>query len=161
MKHKISILIGSKSDYPVIEKGFEILNRFNISYDVNVTSAHRSLANTVTLSKKLYNQGTELFIVGAGMAAHLPGVVAAIVPCPVIGIPIGPGTMNGLDSLLSIVQMPPGIPVATVGVNSIVNAVLLSVQIFSVSDKQLRAQFLKYKAELPKKVLKDNKEINK
>jgi 5-(carboxyamino)imidazole ribonucleotide mutase len=156
MAHKISILIGSKSDYPVIEKGFETLKEFGIKFDVNVTSAHRSLKNTVQLAEKLHKSGTEIFIVGAGMAAHLPGVVAAAVPCPVIGVPIGPGTMAGLDSVLSIVQMPPGIPVAAVAVNGIVNAVLLAVQMFSLTDEKLNKQFVEYKNNLAEKVQKDN-----
>jgi len=150
---KIAIIMGSDSDFPVVEKGLKILTDFGVEADVRVLSAHRTPHLAIEYAMKAESNGIELIIGAAGKAAHLPGVLAGVTPLPVIGLPILSSTMDGLDSLLSIVQMPAGIPVATVAINGAENAALLAVQILSVKYPELREKMIAYKETLAAKVL--------
>ncbi|MBK8549755.1 MAG: 5-(carboxyamino)imidazole ribonucleotide mutase [Ignavibacteria bacterium] len=135
-KPVIGIIMGSDSDMPVMKQAAEILNEFDIPFELKITSAHRTPDLMASYSKKAYKRGIKVIIAGAGGAAHLPGMCAAYSPVPVIGVPIETKTLKGLDSLLSIVQMPYGVPVATVAINNSKNAALLAVEILATSDKK-------------------------
>ena len=148
MTPKVSIIMGSTSDLPVMEKAAKILDDFEVPFEMNALSAHR------TPDKR----GIEVIIAGAGMAAHLPGVIAASTSLPVIGLPIS-ASLQGMDALLAIVQMPPAIPVATVGIDAGQNAGLLAVQILAVGNSELRAKLQKYKSELKNKIVKANEQL--
>src|SRR5512137_426758 len=115
MTPKVSIIMGSTTDYPVMEEAAKVLNELKIPFEINALSAHRTPIQTMEFARNAHDRGIRVFIAGAGGAAHLPGVIAAMTPVPVIGVPIQSPALNGLDSLLSIVQMPSGVPVATVG----------------------------------------------
>ncbi|NJD22822.1 MAG: 5-(carboxyamino)imidazole ribonucleotide mutase [Melioribacter sp.] len=156
-KIQVAILMGSDSDYPVMQKSEEILKEFKISYVTRVLSAHRTPRQTIQFISSAEKKGVKVFIAGAGGAAHLAGVVAAHTVKPVIGVPIMSKTMNGLDSLLSTVQMPPGVPVATVAIDGAKNAALLAIQIIAVTDKDISKRFFAYKKKLEKEVLKKDK----
>ena len=158
MKALVSIIMGSTSDMPVMEKAAKIMDEFEIPFEINALSAHRTPDKVEKFAKEAHTRGIKVIIAGAGMAAHLPGVIAAMTPLPVIGVPIK-ASMEGLDSLLSIVQMPPGIPVATVGINGAQNAGLLAVQIMAASDPVLMNKFLGYKEDLKDKIVKANEEL--
>lgn len=160
-KGKVALLMGSKSDIPVVNRAVDVLKKFGVEYSLNITSAHRSHKRTVKLVQDLENTGAELFIACAGGAAHLPGVVAALTNLPVIGVPIDGSVFKGLDSLLSIVQMPKGIPVSTVGVNSAENAALLAVQILSLKDTGLKSKLRKFRNSMVSKIIKDDRSIKK
>src|SRR5512136_2945587 len=136
MEAIVSIIMGSTSDLPVMEKAAEILNNFRIPFEMNALSAHRSPEEVEKFAKAAETRGIKVIIAAAGMAAHLPGVIAAMTPLPVIGVPIK-ASVEGMDALLSIVQMPPGIPVATVAINGALNAALLAVQILACGDEEL------------------------
>jgi 5-(carboxyamino)imidazole ribonucleotide mutase len=161
MKPRIAILVGSKSDLPIIEKGINILKKLDVPTDITITSAHRSLKHTIKIVERYEKTGIEVFIVCAGLSAHLPGVVAGLTNLPVIGVPIGSSVVKGLDSLLSIVQMPTGIPVATVGINSVSNACLLAIEILALKDKELKSKIKNYRKGLVKDILNDNKNLKK
>ncbi len=156
-KIQVAILMGSDSDYPVMQKTEEVLKEFKISYVTRVLSAHRTPKQTIQFISSSEKKGVKVFIAGAGGAAHLAGVVAAHTVKPVIGVPIMSKTMNGLDSLLSTVQMPPGVPVATVAIDGSKNAALLAIQILAVTDKGISKRFSIYKKRLEKEVLKKDK----
>lgn len=156
-KIQVAILMGSDSDYPVMQKTEETLKEFKISYVTRVLSAHRTPRQTIQFISSSEKIGVKVFIAGAGGAAHLAGVVAAHTVKPVIGVPIMSKTMNGLDSLLSTVQMPPGVPVATVAIDGAKNAALLAIQIIAVTDKDISKRFLVYKKKLEKEVLQKDK----
>src|SRR6056297_982233 len=141
----VSIIMGSTSDLPVMEKAAKILDEMQIPFEMNALSAHRTPGEVEKFAKNAKSNGIKVIIAGAGMAAHLPGVIAAMTPIPVIGVPIK-ASLDGLDALLSIVQMPPGIPVATVGINGAKNAGLLAVQMMATGDEELFEQFENYKA---------------
>jgi len=162
---KIAIVMGSDSDYTVVEKGLQILNDFGVEVDVRVISAHRTPFIALEFAKNAEEKGYELIIGAAGKAAHLPGILAGCTPLPVIGLPIKASELDGMDALLAIVQMPPGVPVATVAINSAENAALLAVQILSVKYPELRNKFKEYKEQMAKKVIekdiKLNEKINK
>lgn len=160
-KNRVSIIIGSKSDLEIAKKACAILEKFGIGHTLNISSAHRSHKRTVGLVGKLEKQGTEIFIACAGAAAHLPGVIAALTAAPVIGVPVSGSVFKGLDSLLAIVQMPGGIPVATVGVNSSANAALIAVQMLSLKDKDIKLKLLKYRSSMIKKIIEDDRSIRK
>lgn len=145
---KISIFMGSSSDQPVMEEGQRLLDDFGIGYEVNVSSAHRMPKKTRDLVKNLEEKGVEVVIAGAGKAAHLPGVIASYTRLPVIGIPVKTSDLGGLDSLLSIVQMPPGVPVATVAINGAKNAALLAVQILALKYDDIKQKFIDYKKRM-------------
>lgn len=156
-KIQVAILMGSDSDYPVMQKSEEVLKEFNISYETRILSAHRTPKQTIQFISTAEKQGVKVFIAGAGGAAHLAGVVAAYTVKPVIGVPIMSKSMNGLDSLLSIVQMPPGVPVATVAIDGAKNAALLAIQILAINNKDIIKRFFIYKKKMEKDVLKKDK----
>lgn len=152
--------MGSTSDLPVMEKAAKFLNEMEIPFEMNALSAHRTPEKVEEFAKGAYNKGIRVIIAGAGMAAHLPGVIAAMTPIPVIGVPIKV-SLDGMDSLLAIVQMPPGIPVATVGINGALNAGILAAQILSTDNNELFKKTVKYKEELKSKIVKANEELKK
>ena len=158
-RSQVAILMGSDSDYPVMQKAESILEEFDIDFETRVLSAHRTPKQTIQFISDSVKQGTKVFIAGAGGAAHLPGIVAAHTELPVIGVPILGKSTNGLDSLLSIVQMPPGVPVATVSIDGAKNAALLAVQILAVSDAGLKKKLIAYKKNMEKEVLKKDKNL--
>lgn len=147
----VGILMGSDSDWPVLEKAYRTLERFGVGAEVRVLSAHRRPADTAEYARTARERGLKLVIAGAGGAAHLPGVVAAHTPLPVIGVPVKGKELDGMDSLLSIVQMPTGVPVATVGVNRAANAALLAVEILALADPRLAGELDAYRSELVEK----------
>ena len=148
MTKKIAVLMGSASDKDTMAPAAETLARFGIEADVRVLSAHRSPALVAELASTARQQGYAAFICGAGMAAHLAGAVAAHTTLPVIGVPLSSGALNGIDALYSTVQMPKGIPVATVAVNGAMNAALLAVQILAVDDEVLAKQLDDHRTEM-------------
>lgn len=151
--------MGSTSDLPVMKEAAEILNDFQIPFEINALSAHRTPDEVEKFSKGAYDKGIRVIIAGAGMAAHLAGVIAAMTPLPVIGVPIK-ASLDGMDSLLAMVQMPPGIPVATVAINGARNAGILAVQILAVDDSKLHQKLMEFKEDLKKKIVKANEELN-
>lgn len=159
-KTVVSIVMGSDSDLPVMQEAVVIMEEFDIPCEVLILSAHRSPEETTQYAKQAFSQGIKVIIAGAGGAAHLAGAIASFFPLPVIGIPIKTSTLNGLDSLLSIVQMPPGVPVATVGINAAKNAGLLAIEILAIQNKELQDKIKKYKNKLSKTVLDKNKKLN-
>jgi 5-(carboxyamino)imidazole ribonucleotide mutase len=160
MTPKVSIIMGSTSDLGIMEAAAKLLNDFEIPFEINALSAHRTPDVVERFARGARDRGIRVIIAAAGMAAHLPGVVAAMTPLPVIGVPIKSG-MEGLDALFSIVQMPPGIPVATVAVNGALNAALLAVQILATGDETLMQKFIAYKESLKDKIVKANHELDK
>ena len=157
---KIAIVMGSDSDFPVVEKGYNTLKKFGVETTVRVISAHRTPFEALEFAKNAFNNGYELIIAAAGKAAHLPGVLAGCTTVPVIGLPISSSELDGMDALLSIVQMPPGVPVATVGINAAENAALLAVQILSIKYEELRHKFLDYKKQMAEKVFEKDRKLN-
>jgi 5-(carboxyamino)imidazole ribonucleotide mutase len=158
---KVAIVMGSDSDFPVLKSSIKLLKSFGIETEVIVCSAHRTPQKAAEFASNAENNGFGVIIAAAGKAAHLPGVLAAYTPLPVIGVPIKSSTMDGLDSLLSIVQMPSGIPVATVAIDGADNAALLAVQIMSGAHPELRERMRKYKLELAEKVERKNNELQR
>jgi len=158
MKPIVSIIMGSTSDLPVMKKAADLLNEFKVPFEMHALSAHRTPAEVEEFSTQAAGRGIKVIIAGAGMAAHLAGVVAAQTPVPVIGVPLT-GSLEGLDAMLAMIQMPPGIPVATVALNGAMNAGILAVQILSVGDPQLAARFVEYKKNLAQKIVKANAEL--
>lgn len=156
---KVAIVMGSDSDYPVVEKAVKILQQFNIETEARVLSAHRTPHQTLSYAENAIENGIDLIIAAAGKAAHLPGVIAAVTVLPVIGLPIKSSTLDGLDSLLSIVQMPKGIPVATVAINGAENAGLLAVQILALKYPQLQQSLKQYRESMQREVLEKDKKI--
>lgn len=154
----VSIIMGSTSDLPVMDKAAAFLNDMEVPFEINALSAHRTPEAVEEFSKSAKERGIKIIIAAAGMAAHLPGVIAASTTLPVIGVPIK-STLEGMDALLAIVQMPPGIPVATVGINASLNAAILAVQVLSLSDKGLESKLSAYKEGLKKKIVKANEEL--
>ncbi len=150
--------MGSTSDLDVMAKAAQLLNEFEISFEMNALSAHRTPEEVEKFAKGAKERGIKVIIAGAGMAAHLPGVIAAMTPLPVIGVPIN-ASMSGFDSVLSIVQMPPGIPVATVAVNGAMNAAILAVQMIATGDTALMQKMVEYKQTLKQKIVKANQEL--
>lgn len=149
---QIGIIMGSDSDFQVMEEALEILRKFDVPFDVIISSAQRTLKRTIDWVKEFEDQGGKLIIAAAGLAAHLPGVVAGATILPVIGVPINSGAMEGIDALYSIVQMPPGIPVATVGIGAARNAALLAVQILTIQDSSLSSKVKDYRSEMQKNI---------
>jgi len=142
---KVGIVMGSDSDLEVMKQAAEVLEEFGIPYEVNISSAHRLPRETAEYAETARERGIEVIIAGAGGAAHLPGVIAAFTTLPVIGVPIKTSTLSGVDSLYSIVQMPKGVPVATVGINSSANAALLAVAILALKEPQLREKLEEFR----------------
>jgi len=157
----ISILMGSKSDYEVMREAVKILEKFQVPYEVIITSAHRTPERTHSYVKEAEEKGAKVFICGAGMAAHLAGVVASLTTKPVIGVPMSSGMMDGLDALLSTVQMPGGMPVATVAVGKAgaKNAAYLALQILANDDEELKAKLIEDRVAQAKKVELDSSEV--
>ena len=154
----VSIIMGSTSDLPVMEKAAAFLDSMEIPIEMNALSAHRTPAEVESFAREAKGRGVKVILAGAGMAAALPGVIAANTTLPVIGIPIK-GMLDGLDALLSIVQMPPGIPVATTGVNGALNAAILAVEMLALSDAQLATRLEDYKSNLKQKIVKANQDL--
>ena len=149
----IGIIMGSKSDYPVMKEATEILDYFGISYETEIVSAHRTPEKMMDYSKNAHKRDIKVIIAGAGGAAHLPGMVASNSPLPVIGVPIkSRNSIDGWDSILSILQMPGGVPVATVALNGAKNGAILAAEILAVSDSEIQKKIIEYKLELEKKV---------
>jgi 5-(carboxyamino)imidazole ribonucleotide mutase len=155
----VTIIMGSTSDLPVMEKACQLLNDMQIPFEVQALSAHRTPQAVEAFARNAKERGIKVIIAAAGMAAALPGVIAAQTTLPVIGVPIK-GMLDGLDALLSIVQMPPGIPVATVGVNGAMNAAILAVQMLALSDNAIAQRLADYKAGLAAKIEKANKDLS-
>lgn len=151
--YKIGIIMGSDSDLPVMKEAAQILEEFNIEYEITIISAHRTPERMYDYAKTASERGINIIIAGAGGSAHLPGMTAAITSIPVIGVPIKTKTLNGIDSLYSIVQMPFGIPVATVAINGAKNAALLAVQIIGSFDKEISKKVLNYKNDMKEAVI--------
>ncbi|MBC8387513.1 MAG: 5-(carboxyamino)imidazole ribonucleotide mutase [Actinobacteria bacterium] len=147
-RKKISIVMGSKSDEKIMKKAVDILKEFEVGCEVKILSAHRMPNKTSGFAKNAQSRGIEVIIAGAGKAAHLPGVIASYTTIPVIGVPIKTDDLKGIDSLLSIVQMPSGVPVACVAINGSKNAALLALQILSLKYKDIREKLVKYKEKL-------------
>ena len=158
MKPIVSIIMGSTSDLPVMQKAAKFLEEMEIPFEMNALSAHRTPVEVETFAREAAGRGVKVIIAGAGMAAALPGVIAAGTTLPVIGVPIK-GMLDGLDAMLSIIQMPPGIPVATVGVNGAQNAAILAAQMLSLSDVDLAERMAIYKENLKQKIVKANAEL--
>ena len=154
----VSIIMGSTSDLPVMEKACKFLDEIQIPFEVNALSAHRTPDAVEAFAKGAKARGIKVIIAAAGMAAALPGVIAASTTLPVIGVPIK-GMLDGLDAMLSIIQMPPGIPVATVGVNGAMNAAILAMEMIALTDEQVAQRLAEYKAGLGKKIEKANQEL--
>jgi len=160
MKPVVSIIMGSTSDLKVMEKAANLFDEMEIPFEMNALSAHRTPEEVEKFAKGAKDRGIKVIIAGAGMAAHLPGVIAAMTPIPVIGVPIN-ATLDGMDALLAIVQMPPGIPVATVGINGALNAGILAVQMMSAGDDSLMQKLMVYKENLKQKIVKANADLSK
>lgn len=156
---KVGIVMGSISDKPIGEKVIDILKKFDVDYEIRVISAHRTPDIAVDFAKNAESNNIEVIIAIAGKAAHLAGVMASITPLPVIGVPAKSSTMDGLDSLLSVVQMPKGIPVATVAIEGGENSGLLAVQMLSIKYPELRKKIAAYKREIATEVIKMDEEI--
>jgi len=148
MDNLVSIIMGSDSDLKVMSEAAKILDKFEIPYEITIVSAHRTPERMYKYAQQAEQRGIKVIIAGAGGAAHLPGMVAAITTLPVIGVPVKTSTLNGLDSLYSIVQMPGGIPVATVAINGALNAGLLAAKILATSDKSILQKIAKYQEDL-------------
>jgi 5-(carboxyamino)imidazole ribonucleotide mutase len=149
----VSIIMGSDSDLPVMKQAAEMLEEFNIPFEITFVSAHRTPERLYSFAKEAHTRGVKVIIAGAGAAAHLPGMVASLSPLPVIGVPIkATNSIDGWDSILSILQMPNGVPVATVALNAAKNGAILAAQILASSDKMLQDKIVAYKAELANEV---------
>ncbi|HIJ61026.1 MAG TPA: 5-(carboxyamino)imidazole ribonucleotide mutase [Nitrospirae bacterium] len=160
-KSLVLILMGSDSDLPVMEKAVEVLKEFEVPYDIAISSAHRLPDETAQLAKSARDNGIEVIIAGAGMSAHLAGVVAANTTLPVIGVPIKSGALNGIDSLYSTVQMPPGIPVATVAIDGAKNAAYLACSILSIKYPHLVDKLKRFRDDTKNKLIKKSEELKK
>ena len=155
---KVGIIMGSDSDFPIMKKAVDVLKEFGVEYEVLLASAHRTPAAVRDFASGAEERGISV-IAGAGMAAHLPGVVASFTTLPVIGVPLESGSLKGMDALLAIVQMPSGMPVATMAVNGAKNAALLALQIGAVSDPALAAKYKAYREDMANQVMEKNKKI--
>jgi 5-(carboxyamino)imidazole ribonucleotide mutase len=162
MNPLVSIIMGSTSDLPVMEEAAKVLNEFKIPFEMNALSAHRTPEQAAEFARKAYARGIRVIIAGAGGAAHLPGVIAALTTLPVIGVPVKSSiSIDGWDSILSILQMPPGIPVATVGLDAARNAGILAIQILGTGDKDIMKKIENFKSGLADKIVQANEELKK
>lgn len=160
MKPMVSIIMGSTSDMPVMKKAADFLNNLEIPFEINALSAHRTPKLVEEFASNIESKGVKVIIAGAGGAAHLPGVLAAFTAVPIIGVPCRSSiSIDGWDSILSILQMPPGIPVATVGLDAALNAGILAAQILSVNNEGIKQKVKKYKSKLKEKIVKANKDL--
>ena len=160
MSPLVSIIMGSTSDLPVMEKACQFFEEMAIPFEVNALSAHRTPAEVSQFAREAQSRGIRVIIAGAGMAAALPGVIAAETPLPVIGVPIKGSVLEGLDATFAIMQMPPGIPVATVAINGAQNAAILAMQMLALSDETLMQKLVAYKSGLKQKIVKANQELS-
>lgn len=158
---QVLIVMGSDSDLPVMAAGAEVLESLGVAVEVQICSAHRTPEDLAALAKSASKRGFKVIIAGAGGAAHLPGVLASLTTLPVIGVPIMSSTLLGIDSLLSIVQMPSGVPVATVGINAAKNAGLLAARILALQDETIRANLAEYMNDMAQSVKTKNEELRK
>lgn len=162
MVPKVSIIMGSTSDLPVMKKAAEFLDELEIPFEIHALSAHRTPEQVEKFAQNAHNKGIRVIIAGAGGAAHLPGVVAAFTTIPIIGVPCRSSiSIDGWDSILSILQMPPGIPVATVGLDAARNAGILAAQILAAGDDKIHQKMLLFKTDLKQKIIKANEELQK
>ena len=162
VKPLVSIIMGSDSDLNIMQEAGKVLKEFKIPFEITIVSAHRTPKRLFEFAEKANQRGIQVIIAGAGGAAHLPGMVAAISPLPVIGVPVkSSNSLDGWDSVLSILQMPGGVPVATVALNNAKNAGLLAIQILSVNDKELREKVVSYKKKLNTDVMKKIERVEK
>jgi len=160
MNPKVSIIMGSTSDLPVMEQAAKFLNELEIPFEINALSAHRTPDQAMEFASKAADRGIRVIIAGAGGAAHLPGVIAALTPLPVIGVPVKASiSIDGWDSILSILQMPPGIPVATVGLDGARNAGILAAQILGTGDREIMEKIVQFKKSLASKIVKANEAL--
>ncbi len=159
MKPLVSIIMGSTSDLKVMEKAAEFLDSMGIPFEMNALSAHRTPDEVEKFARGAADKGIKVIIAGAGMAAHLPGVIAAMTPVPVIGVPVK-ASLDGMDALLAIVQMPPGIPVATVAIDGAMNAGILAAQMIATGDPSLMQKLIDFKEGLKKKIVQANEELH-
>jgi len=157
---RIGIILGSASDIPVVQKGISVLDELCIQYEIAIASAHRTPDDVSNYAKKAKKRGIEVIIAVAGLSAALPGVVAASTSLPVIGVPVKGGALDGLDALLSIAQMPPGVPVATVGLNSVKNSCLLALRIIAVHDKSLSRRLTTWNTKQSLKVIASREKLS-
>lgn len=156
---KVGIIMGSDSDLHVMKEAAKVLEEFGVPYEITIVSAHRTPERMYEYAKTARKRGIEVIIAGAGGAAHLPGMTASLTTLPVIGVPVKGSSLDGLDSLLSIVQMPRGVPVATVAINNAQNAGLLAVRILSIKYPELAEKLERYRQEMYEKVLEKAKEV--
>ena len=162
MNPKVSIIMGSASDLPVMEEAAKVLNELKIPFEMNALSAHRTPDQVLDFARNAHTRGVKVIIAGAGGAAHLPGVIAALTPLPVIGVPVkSSNSIDGWDSILSILQMPAGIPVATVALDGARNAGILAIQIIGTGEPEVQKQMIEFKQSLAKKVISANQELSK
>ena len=159
MKPLVSIIMGSTSDMPVMEKAMKWLDGMQIPFEVNALSAHRTPDAVEKFAAGAQARGIKVIIAGAGMAAALPGVIAASTTLPVVGVPIQGGILDGIDAMLSIIHMPPGIPVATVGINAAQNAAILAAEMIALADAEVAQKVAAYKSSLGEKIEKANKDL--
>lgn len=158
-KPVIGIIMGSDSDFPVMEKAIDICKEFNVQFEVKIVSAHRTPNKMKDYAENAMNRGIKVIIAGAGGSAHLPGMTASFTTLPVIGVPVQSKSLNGLDSLLSIVQMPSGVPVATVAIDGAKNAALLAIQILAINDKNLQKKLEDFKKKMQDEVIAKDKNL--
>ncbi|MCV7193245.1 5-(carboxyamino)imidazole ribonucleotide mutase [Mycolicibacterium brumae] len=161
MNPRVGLIMGSDSDWSVMTDAADALADFEVPFEVGVVSAHRTPARMLDYAQRAADRGIEVIIAGAGGAAHLPGMVAAATPLPVIGVPVPLARLDGLDSLLSIVQMPGGVPVATVSIGGARNAGLLAVRILGAADRGLRAKMVEFQADLEATVLEKDEALRR
>ena len=159
--NQVGVIMGSDSDYDVMEEALKVLSQFKIPFEVIISSPQRTLKRTVDWVKGFEAQGGKLIIAAAGLAAHLPGIVAGATILPVIGVPINSGTLEGIDALYSIVQMPPGIPAATVGIGAARNAALLAVQILMSQESALSIKIKNYRTQMLQDIEEKDKAMQK
>ena len=158
---RVGLIMGSDSDWPVMKLAAEALAEFGVPFEVGVVSAHRTPQRMIDYARSAADRGVQVIIAGAGGAAHLPGMVAAATPLPVIGVPVPLKYLDGMDSLLSIVQMPAGVPVATVSIGGARNAGLLAIRILATSDANLRAEMEEFQADLEALVLEKDEKLRR
>ena len=157
----VAIIMGSDSDLPIMADSAKFLESMGISYEMKILSVHRCPDEAISYAKSLKERNVKVIIAGAGGAAHLPGIFAAVNTCPVIGVPIHSKTLNGIDSLYSIVQMPSGIPVATVAINGAKNAAILAAQIIGISNENVRNKLTDFKASMKDRVMKKDARLQR
>ena len=160
-KPVVGVIMGSDSDLSVMNEAVKVLKEFKIPHEVKIVSAHRTPKFMAEYGNNAHEKGLKIIIAGAGGAAHLPGMTASHTPLPVIGVPVKSKSLDGLDSLLSIVQMPGGVPVATVGINQAKNAGLLAVEILATNDSALQKKLITYKKKMAVESMNKNKKIKK